>query len=44
MGQHQALKLDQELRAIEARMGRVEASRWVRLGRRIGVGPDLLQK
>jgi chromosome segregation ATPase len=39
-----ALSLDQKLRELEAQIGRVAASRWVKLGRRIGVGPDLLQK
>lgn len=36
---HWAQRLDEQLRALEARLAAVDASRWVRLGRRLGLGP-----
>ncbi len=34
-----ALKLDREVEALRAKLAMVESSRWVRLGKAIGVGP-----
>lgn len=36
-----ALALQEQVAQLEARLSAVQASRWIRLGRRIGVGPDL---
>lgn len=36
-----ALTLQDQVARLEARLSAVQASRWIRLGRRIGVGPDL---
>jgi SMC interacting uncharacterized protein involved in chromosome segregation len=36
-----ALRLEEEGRRLEERLGMVRASRWVRLGRKVGLGPDL---
>jgi SAM-dependent methyltransferase len=36
-----ALSLDQRVQQLEAQLGQVRASRWVRLGRSIGLGPEL---
>jgi SAM-dependent methyltransferase len=36
-----ALSLQEQLNQLEARLAAVHASRWIRLGRRIGLGPDL---
>lgn len=35
-----AQRLDEQLRELEARLAAVDASRWVRLGRRLGLGPQ----
>jgi SAM-dependent methyltransferase len=34
-----ALRLDEEVRSLGQRLGEYQASRWVRLGRRVGLGP-----
>jgi SAM-dependent methyltransferase len=36
-----ALRLEQECRTLEQRMGAVEASRWLKLGRAFGLGPRI---
>lgn len=36
-----ALSLQEQVNQLEARVAAVQSSRWVRLGRRIGLGPDL---
>lgn len=36
-----ALSLQEQLQQLETRLAAAQASRWIRLGRRIGVGPDL---
>jgi SAM-dependent methyltransferase len=36
-----ALSLQEQVNQLEARLAAVQASRWIRLGRRIGLGPDL---
>jgi hypothetical protein len=36
-----ARRLDEEKRQLEAQLAMVRASRWVKLGRRIGLGPEL---
>lgn len=36
-----ALALQDQVQELETRLAAVQASRWIRLGRRIGVGPDL---
>ncbi len=36
-----ALSLDGKVQELEAKLGMVEASRWIRLGRAIGLGPEL---
>jgi SAM-dependent methyltransferase len=36
-----ALALQEQVAQLEARLSAVQASRWIRLGRRMGVGPDL---
>lgn len=38
---HWALRLDQEGRQLEARLGQYQSSRWMRLGRRLGLGPEV---
>ncbi len=35
-----AQRLDEEIAALRARLAEVEGSRWVRLGRAIGIGPE----
>jgi len=35
-----AQRLDAEVQRLEARLSMVEASRWVRLGRKLGLGPE----
>jgi SAM-dependent methyltransferase len=39
-----ALRLDERIRELEAKLSMVEASRWIRLGRAMGVGPELRDK
>jgi SAM-dependent methyltransferase len=39
-----AQRLDAQVRDLEARLSLAQASRWFRLGRSLGLGPDLLQK
>jgi SAM-dependent methyltransferase len=41
---HWALGLDKQVRELEARLHLAMASRWFRLGRALGLGPDLLSK
>jgi len=41
---HWAQRLDAEVRRLEAQLSLVEASRWVRLGRKIGLGPELAER
>ena len=36
-----ALSLDRRIQELEAQLGQVQASRWIRLGRVIGLGPEL---
>jgi hypothetical protein len=36
-----ALKLNEEIRQLEASLGLVRASRWVKLGKALGMGPHL---
>ena len=36
-----AQRLDAQVRELEARLAAVRASRWVRLGRAFGLGPEL---
>jgi hypothetical protein len=36
-----ALRLEEEGRLLGAQLNLVRASRWVKLGRQIGLGPDL---
>ena len=36
-----ALSLQEEARKLEAQLGMVRASRWVKLGRKVGLGPAL---
>jgi SAM-dependent methyltransferase len=36
-----ALKLDEQIRQLEASLGLVRASRWVKLGKALGMGPHL---
>ena len=36
-----ALRLEEEGRRLEGQMGLVRASRWVKLGWKVGLGPDL---
>jgi hypothetical protein len=36
-----AQRLDQELEEVRGQLGLVRASRWVRMGRLLGLGPDL---
>ncbi len=36
-----ALSLQEQVNQLEARLAAVQASRWIRLGRKIGLGPDL---
>lgn len=36
-----AQELDARVRELEAALGMVQASRWVRLGRKLGVGPRI---
>ena len=36
-----ALRLEQEKRQLEEQLNMVRASRWVRLGRKVGLGPAL---
>ena len=36
-----AMKLDEEKRRLEEQLTLVRASRWVKLGRKVGVGPAL---
>src|SRR5262249_8545371 len=38
---HWALALDQDRQQLEAKLGAVAASRWIRMGRAIGLGPRL---
>lgn len=38
---HWALSLEQKIGELEAQLAQVQASRWIRLGRVIGVGPEL---
>lgn len=38
-----AQRLDAEVRRLEAQLSLVQASRWVRLGRKLGLGPELAQ-
>jgi hypothetical protein len=35
-----AQRLQAEIDQLQAKLAMVEASRWVRLGRRVGLGPD----
>jgi SAM-dependent methyltransferase len=39
-----AMRLDEEIKQLETQLSLVRASRWVRLGRRIGLGPELPQR
>ena len=36
-----AQRLDQEKRQLEDQLGMVRASRWIKLGRKVGLGPAL---
>jgi hypothetical protein len=36
-----ALRLEEEGRRLETQLTLVRASRWVKLGRKVGLGPDL---
>lgn len=36
-----ALRLDEEKRQVEEQLGMVRASRWIKLGRKVGLGPAL---
>jgi septal ring factor EnvC (AmiA/AmiB activator) len=36
-----ALRLDDERRQVEEQLGMVRASRWIKLGRKVGLGPAL---
>jgi chromosome segregation ATPase len=36
-----ALSLDRRIQELEAQLGQVQASRWIRLGRVMGLGPEL---
>ena len=38
---HWAQSLDRRIQELEAQLGQVQASRWIRLGRVIGLGPEL---
>ncbi len=38
---HWALSLEQKIHELEAQLAQVQASRWIRLGRVIGLGPEL---
>ncbi len=39
-----ALSLDRKVQDLEAKLAMVQASRWIRLGRTIGLGPELGNK